>query len=133
MIATAEIEPDRAVPIEDEHRGIVLERQGADVGPCPVCRSCSICGGAPCTTPGFCRMCREADRKAAERRREPVNNRRPTPQTVIEAVMYCVRARGLGALKEPDNLNRLRQCDARAQTEIDRRIDKLFESEILKR
>jgi hypothetical protein len=30
---------------------------------------------------------------------ESVNNRRPTPQTVIEAVMYCVRARGLGALK----------------------------------
>jgi hypothetical protein len=63
---------------------------------------------------------------------EPVNNRRPTPQTVIEAVMYCVRARGLGALKEPE-LNRLRQCDARAQTEIDRRIDKLFESGNLRR
>jgi hypothetical protein len=64
---------------------------------------------------------------------EAVNNQRPTPQTVIEAVMYCVCARGLGALKEPDNLNRLRQCDARAQTEIDRRIDKLFESGNLKR
>ncbi len=133
MIAATEIERARAVPIDDEHRGSVLEREGADVGPCPVCRSCPICGGAPCATPGFCRMCREVDRKAAERRREPVNNRRPTPQTVIEAVMYCVRARGLGALKEPDNLNRLRQCDARAQTEIDRRIDKLFESGILKR
>ena len=64
---------------------------------------------------------------------EPVNNRRPTPQTVIQAVMYCVRARSLGALKEPDNLNRLRQCNARAQTEIDRRIDKLFESGNLRR
>ena len=32
-----------------------------------------------------------------------MNNRRPTPQTVIEAVMYCVRARGLGALKERAN------------------------------
>ena len=81
---------------------IVLERQGPElVEPCPVCEHCSICGSAPCTTPGFCRMCREVDRKAAERRCRPVNNRRPTPKTVIEAIMRCVRSRGLGALKEP--------------------------------
>ena len=52
---------------------------------------------------------------------------------MIEAVMYCVRARGLGALKERANLDRLRQCDATAQTEIDRRIDKLFELGILEK
>jgi hypothetical protein len=73
-------------------------------------------------------MWREADRKSAERRRDPVNHRRPVPQTLIEAVMYCVRTRGLAALKEPANLERLRQCEARARAEIDRRINKLFES-----
>ena len=112
---------------------IVLERQGPElVEPCPVCEHCSICGSAPCTTPGFCRMCREVDRKAAERRCRPVNNRRPTPKTVIEAIMCCVRSRGLGALKEPANLNRLRICDESAHAEINERIDKLFQQGILK-
>jgi hypothetical protein len=117
----------------DFSRRVPIEDGGQLSGSRPVCRVCSICGCAPCATAGFCRMCREVDRKAAERRCGPVNNRRPTPQTVIEAVMYCVRARGLGALKERANLDRLRQCDARAQTEIDRRIDKLFELGILEK
>jgi hypothetical protein len=134
--AAADIERFHRVPIEDEikRRGIELKLQGAEiVEPCPVCEQCSICGCGLCATPGFCRMCRKVDRKAAERRCRPVNNRSPTPQTVIEAVMYCVRARGLGALKEQPNLDRLRQCDATAQTEIDRRIDKLFELGILEK
>jgi hypothetical protein len=56
---------ERCVPIEGElqGRGIVLERQGAElVEPCPVCEHCSICNCAPCGTPGFCQMCREVAR-----------------------------------------------------------------------
>ena len=132
----------RRVPIED----------GAQLsGSCPVCRVCSICGCAPCGTPGFCQMCREVDRKAAAQRRrehdlpqgwedmslgalwERLNNPRRTSQSTIEAILVAVRSRGLGALKEPANLERLRRCDAKAQAEIDRRIDKLLELGILEK
>jgi hypothetical protein len=47
---------------------------------------------------------------------------RPTPQATIEAIMYGVRARGVAALKEPANAERLRRCDAAARAEINRRI-----------
>jgi len=46
----------------------------------------------------------------------------PTPQTVVEAILYCVRERGIGALKEPANVEWLSQCDAVAMDEINRRI-----------
>jgi len=49
----------------------------------------------------------------------------PTPQATIEAIMYCVRERGLGALKEPTNIERLVRCDQAAKEQIDRRIAKL--------
>jgi hypothetical protein len=48
-----------------------------------------------------------------------------TPQTTIEAVLYCVRERGIGALKELKNQERLRQCDEAARAQINRRIAKL--------
>jgi hypothetical protein len=122
------------VGIEDEiaRRGIVGRPRAEVVGPCPVCvcGTCSICGCAPCGAPGFCQMCREVDRKA---RHERTRERRPTPQSTIEAILYCVRTRGLAALKELANLERLRRCDAMAQAEIDRRIDKLFELGILEK
>ena len=130
----------RRVPIED----------GGQLGrSCPVCRVCSICGSAPCGTPGFCQMCREVDRKAVAQRRpehdlpkgwedmslgalwERLNNPWRTSQSTIEAILVAVRSRGLAALREPPNLERLRRCDAKAQAEIDRRIDKLFEPGIL--
>jgi hypothetical protein len=47
----------------------------------------------------------------------------PTPQTTIEAVMWCVRERGLKALKEPTNEERLRRCDAAAKAQINERIE----------
>jgi hypothetical protein len=119
MIANTDIERARAVTAEV-------------VGPCPVCEHCSICGCAPCGTLGFCQMCREADRKAAAQHRA-TKERRPTPRSTIDAILYCVRTRGLAALKEPANLERLRRCDAKVQAEIDRRIDKLFELGILEK
>jgi hypothetical protein len=56
---------------------------------------------------------------------QKLNERRSTPQAVIEAIMYSVRARGIGALKEPANLERLQRCDQAAREQIDRRIAKL--------
>ena len=50
---------------------------------------------------------------------------RPTPQTVVEAILHCVRERGVAALKEPANIERLLRCDAAAKTEINRRIARL--------
>jgi hypothetical protein len=49
--------------------------------------------------------------------------RRPTPETTIGAIMYCVREYGFASLKEPANLERLSRCDAAAKAEINRRIE----------
>jgi hypothetical protein len=50
---------------------------------------------------------------------------RPTPQTVIEAILCCVRERGVAALQEPKNQERLSRCDAAAQQQINERIERL--------
>ncbi len=39
--------------------------------------------------------------------------------------MYCVRARGISALREPANLQRLRTFDAAAKRQLNERIAKL--------
>ena len=49
---------------------------------------------------------------------------RPTPKTVVEAVMHAVRQRELAALKEPATAERLKRCDAVARAEINQRIEK---------
>jgi hypothetical protein len=49
---------------------------------------------------------------------------RPTPGVVIEAIMHCVRERGLDELKEPANVERLNRCDEAALAEIKRRCAK---------
>jgi hypothetical protein len=48
--------------------------------------------------------------------------RHGTPQATIEAILYCVRERGVAALKESSNLERLSRCDAKARAEINRRV-----------
>jgi hypothetical protein len=53
------------------------------------------------------------------------NQPRPTPETVVDAILYCVQARGLAALKEPKNIERLSRCDAAALAEVDRRVAKI--------
>jgi hypothetical protein len=117
-----------------------------------VCRSC---GCSPCINPDFCRLCRRAvaqlaaERKAGRLQDSPevlrarrllaqdvtleqawfeVNDpqARPTPQVTVEAILHCVRERGLAALKEPANLERLARCDAAAKAQIDKRIGKLM-------
>jgi hypothetical protein len=83
-------------------------------------KSCDVCGNAPWRhNDSFCRACREADQ---HRQREQPKLRRPTPETTIEAILYGVRQRGIGALREPDNIERLSRCDERACAEINRRV-----------
>jgi hypothetical protein len=50
---------------------------------------------------------------------------RPTPSTTIEAIMVTVRERGVAALKDSANIERLRGCDAGAKSQINQRISKL--------
>jgi hypothetical protein len=69
----------------------------------------------------FERLCDEAERKAKPKASTP----RPTPRTVVEAVMLCIRERGVGALSEPENIRRLKQCDEAARAQIDARIERL--------
>jgi len=46
--------------------------------------------------------------------------------STIEAIMCTVGARGVSALKEPANIERLSGCDAHARKEINRRIESLI-------
>jgi hypothetical protein len=54
-----------------------------------------------------------------------------TPDSTIDAVLYCVRKRGIAALKEPANINRLKRCDEAARATIDRRIAALVAKGLL--
>ena len=107
---------------------------------------CATCGSSPCGNPGFCALRRKAD---AEKRpphdphihqllklMEPdisldhawkvINapRNRPTPQVTVEAIVLSVQERGIGALKDPSNIDRLKRCDTAAKAEINRRIEK---------
>jgi hypothetical protein len=93
-------------------------------------RCCDMCGQSPCVNPSFCRLCRVEARKPRPRRNplyEHFNKTRPTPQTTVEAILHCVRERGVAALKEPANIERLSRCDAAAKAQIDGRIKKLID------
>ena len=108
-------------------------------------RHCPTCGCTPCPNPGFCALCREADRKQTAQPKHdsglPADwhemsvgvlwhrlnhpSRWATPQATIEAIMVTVRARGVAALKEPANVERLKRCDDATKAEINRRITML--------
>jgi hypothetical protein len=60
-----------------------------------------------------------------------LNRPHRTPQTIIEALMYAVRERGLAALKEPANIERLQRCDAPTRAEINGRIASLLEAGVI--
>lgn len=87
--------------------------------------ACDVCGLQPCPSPGFCRSCRAAD-ACARQQRTTQNGTRPTPRSTIEAIMWCVHERGLGALHEHANIERLVRCDDGAKTEINQRIARLI-------
>jgi hypothetical protein len=108
-------------------------------------RHCPTCGCTPCPNPGFCRLCREADRKQAAHPKHdsglPTNwdqmsvgelwdrlndpRSRSTPQSAIEAVMVAVRTRGIAALEEPANIERLSRCDEAARAQINAFIERM--------
>jgi hypothetical protein len=112
------------------------------------------CGAAPCANASFCSLCRDVDRRKdagkTPRFIEPsqwhdstthiprnwdamsmdglehlFRQQRPTPQATIEVILYAVRERGVAALREPANIERLVRCDQAAKEQIDRRIAKL--------
>ena len=56
-----------------------------------------------------------------------LNNFRATPQTTVEAIMLAARERGLAALKEAANVERLVRCDQVARRQINERITRLYE------
>jgi hypothetical protein len=68
---------------------------------------------------------RSLERMAADATQIPAAPR-PTPQTTVEAVMWTVRERGLKALGEPLNQERLSRCDAAARAQINQRIENLL-------
>ena len=62
-----------------------------------------------------------------------LNRTHRTPQTTIEAVIHSVRERGVAALKEPANIERLLECDDDSRIEINERIGRLIAVESLTR
>ena len=54
-------------------------------------------------------------------------NTSSTPQTTVEAIMVAVRERGLAALEEAANVERLVRCDHVARRQINERITRLYE------
>jgi len=118
--------------------------------------ACSICGADPCVNLSFCAACRDADQRKAHgdrpRHIDPLmwngrpariphdwnkvaldalwqlfNNQRRTPQSTTEAVILCVRERGLEALEERANIERLSRCDVSARAQINDRIARIAE------
>ena len=57
--------------------------------------------------------------------------RHPTPQSTIDAILYCVRTRGIAALEEPNIIERLSRCDEAAMKQIHDRIEKMREKGLL--
>jgi hypothetical protein len=57
--------------------------------------------------------------------------RHPTPQSTIEAILYSVRERGMAALKEPANAERLSRCDEAAMKQIHERIERMRQKGLL--
>src|SRR5262249_8216256 len=51
---------------------------------------------------------------------------RPTPQSTVEAILYDVRPRGVAALNDPQNVERLARCDEAAKAQINKRIEKIL-------
>jgi hypothetical protein len=54
-----------------------------------------------------------------------------TPQSTIDAVVYAVRTRGVAALGEPANEERLLRCDDAAMKQINERIENIRQKGLL--
>ena len=105
--------------------------------------ACETCGNNPCVNPSFCAASRKADREIGQRLPPGIssdwdrmsldalwarlNQARATPQSTVEAVMFCVRERGLKTLEESANLERLSRCDESARAQINNQIARIAE------
>ena len=76
---------------------------------------CPTCGGAPCVNPSFCATCRSIESRTDSRPSPADPRSRTTPDSLVEAIKYSLRARGLLALKEPATIERLGRCDQGAR------------------
>src|SRR6516164_6603495 len=56
-----------------------------------------------------------------------LNKPSATPQATVEAIMIAVRERGLAALNDAANVERLARCDQAARAQINQRIARLNE------
>jgi hypothetical protein len=90
---------------------------------------------------GFWYYCDEVDRRLAGKRTCPLPNgwasmsvpllyetimaRRPAPEVTLHALYYAVRFRGVSALDEPVNIERLSRCDATQREKLNAFIKKL--------
>ena len=54
-----------------------------------------------------------------------------TPQSVVDAIVYSVRIRGIAALEEPNIKERLARCDEAAMKQIRERIERMREKGLL--
>jgi len=78
-----------------------------------------------CPDPPFCQGAILADIAAnADRARNSAlpQARQGTPRVTVEAIMYSVSTRGVGALNEPATVERLAHCGPGALKEINQRI-----------
>jgi hypothetical protein len=115
-------------------------------------RPCDTCGATPCASVSFCKACRLADRKhqgvqsrdtdqfpanwdsmSAGALWEALNNprRHRTPQSIVDAVMFAVKSRGVASLDEPANVAQLECCDANAKALLNKRIEALRQTGII--
>lgn len=86
---------------------------------------CDICGRAPCTNPGFCSLCRQANVKT---RSKPSSSRIEAPKaavSTVDALMFSLRSRGTAALTEPDTQRRLTDLSDDQLIEVGSRLQKL--------
>lgn len=48
-----------------------------------------------------------------------------TPGSIVDALIYCIKSRGVDALKEPGNVGWLAQCDEQAKARINKFVAKI--------
>ena len=56
-----------------------------------------------------------------------LNKPNATPQATVEAIMVAVRERGVAALKDAANVERLGRCDQVTRAQINQRLARLIE------
>jgi hypothetical protein len=81
--------------------------------------ACSVCGCSPCASRSFCRLCREADRKAAARRQLSDDPRRHgAPQSTFDALLYELRTHGISQFANPNCRRRLADLSSHQVREL---------------